>query len=308
LSSTPERDLSFRTASSREVEGDKSRPISVLRQWLGTNGEIPGASGRRRQTFFYAVITAAAIVGVVNAINVITILHAHPDAGPILPIVNEGSSWISLVLFIWIPWLAWRLAPYSARPRWKLLIHIPAAVAFAACHVAGFAILRRVAFGVMSGHYVSGSLLPDFFYELRKDSLGYMLFFFSFTLIDHLLRQQALIETPGQTLTFDIRDGAKLTRVKLDEILAVTSAGNYVEFALRDGRRLLMRSPLSVLENELSPRGFLRTHRSWLVNAKSVTALKPEGSGDYTIELGGIAAPLSRRFPEALAKLRNASV
>ena len=67
----------------------------------------------------------------------------------------------------------------------------------------------------------------------------------------------------------------------------------------------LHRSPLSALETELSPRGFLRTHRSWLVNAAQMTALKPEGSGDYTVELGPVAAPLSRRFPEALAKLRG---
>jgi DNA-binding LytR/AlgR family response regulator len=85
----------------------------------------------------------------------------------------------------------------------------------------------------------------------------------------------------------------------------VTSAGNYVEFVLADGRRLLMRSPLSALEEELQPRGFLRTHRSWIVNASRMTALKPEGSGDYTVELEGVHAPLSRRFPEALAKLRR---
>ena len=64
-------------------------------------------------------------------------------------------------------------------------------------------------------------------------------------------------------------------------------------------------SPLSTLEGELGPRGFLRTHRSWLVNARQMTALRPEGSGDYTVELGSLKAPLSRRFPDALAKLRG---
>ena len=85
----------------------------------------------------------------------------------------------------------------------------------------------------------------------------------------------------------------------------MTSAGNYVEFVLRDGRRLMMRSPLSGLESELAPRGFLRTHRSWLINAAKMTALKPEGSGDYTVELEGLNAPLSRRYPDALSKLRG---
>ena len=131
------------------------------------------------------------------------------------------------------------------------------------------------------------------------------MFIATFALVEHLLRQQSRIDAPGQTLTFDIRDGARLTRVRLDQILAVVSAGNYVEFILDDGRKLLMRSPLSALENELGPLGFVRTHRSWLVNPGRMTALKPEGSGDYSVELGSIIAPLSRRFPKTLAKLRN---
>ena len=93
--------------------------------------------------------------------------------------------------------------------------------------------------------------------------------------------------------------------MRLEDILAVTSAGNYVEFLLVDGRRLLMRASLQGMEAELAPRGFLRTHRSWLVNSRKVTALRPEGSGDYTVDLGAQAVPLSRRFPEALAKLRG---
>jgi DNA-binding LytR/AlgR family response regulator len=50
--------------------------------------------------------------------------------------------------------------------------------------------------------------------------------------------------------------------------------------------------------------GFVRVHRSWLVNAMQMTGLKPQGSGDYAVELGALTVPLSRRFPEALAKLR----
>ena len=92
---------------------------------------------------------------------------------------------------------------------------------------------------------------------------------------------------------------------RLSDILAITSAGNYVEFALADGRRLLMRSPLSALESDLSDRGFVRTHRSWLVNETAVTGLTPEGSGDYGVLLGSLTAPLSRRFPAALARLRG---
>ncbi len=105
---------------------------------------------------------------------------------------------------------------------------------------------------------------------------------------------------------FDIQDGARLLRVRLSEILAVRAAGNYVEFLLRDERRPLMRASLSEIETALGPSGFLRTHRSWIINPAQVRLLEPSGSGDYRLALeGGAEAPVSRRFPKALAKLKG---
>jgi len=274
-----------------------------IRQTLGTIGELLGISGSLQRTFAYSFAAIAILVGMVNILNVITFQHEGPTHDFAGPFVGEGSSWVTLLLFLWIPWLAWRLAPLKVHPRWKLLVHIPAAAAFVVAHVGGFDLLRMMVYGVAGKHYGSGPFLSQLLYEARKDLLGYALFIGLFSLIDYLLRQQ------GQALTgpatFDIRDGAKLTRVALDQILAVSSAGNYVEFFLADGRRLLMRAPLRNVEHELTPRGFVRTHRSWLVNGGKVTTLKPDGSGDYTVELGRQSVPLSRRFPAALAKLRE---
>jgi hypothetical protein len=294
-------ETSARPSQPREADRDGLRATGAVRQWLGMSGDESGT--RSRQTFLYSMGIAAATVGVVNAVNVITEQHeSHSLAGPL---VGEASSWLTFMLFLWIPWLAWRFAPPRIRPRWKLLVHIPAALAFSLAHVGGFVLIRKFIAWLAGTHYVFGPFGAQLLYESRKDVLGYALFVAGFTLIDHLLRQQILAVEPERAPTFDIRDGAKLTRVKFDEILAITSAGNYVEFVLRDGRRLLMRSPLSALETELATQGFLRTHRSWLVNAEQVTALKPEGSGDYAIELQSLTVPLSRRFPEALAKLRG---
>jgi hypothetical protein len=289
--------------------GDAPRPLGDVRQWLGqwlgTSGGALGASGTRAKTFFYGVFAAATLVAAVNALNVITMNYEQPQLGLAGPAIWEGTSWLSLMLFFWVPWIGYRLAPPNVRPRWKLLLHLPVGIVYALCHVSLFVGLRKLIYWGLGGTYVYGAFLPHFLYELRKDALGYALFIAGFALIEHLLRQQQRIETPGQSLTFDIRDGAKITRVSLSDILAVTSAGNYVEFVLSDGRRLMMRSPLSALERTLGGRGFLRTHRSWLVNATRMTALTPEGSGDYTVELETLRAPLSRRFPEALAKLKG---
>jgi LytTr DNA-binding domain len=279
--------------------------MGVVREWLGIGGDPLGMSGRQWRTFRYSIAIAAVLVGVVNTVNVITIWQESPAVGLAAPLIWESTSAVTFILFLWIPWLAWRAAPPQVRPRWKLLLHVPGVLAFAVAHVGLFVLLRELIYWMAGSRYHYGSFLPHFVYELRKDSLGYALFIGCFTLVDYFLRQQAIL-TPAHVPTLDIRDGAKLTRVRIEEILAVESAGNYVEFILRDGRRLLMRSPLSVLETELSPRGFLRTHRRWLVNAQHVTAVKPEGSGDHAVELGKLRVPLSRRFREALVKLRGA--
>jgi DNA-binding LytR/AlgR family response regulator len=285
-----------------KASGDGSRRIGDIWQWLGISGGPLGTSGTCRRTFWYGYAATAVFAGVVNLLNVLTGQHDRPSLGFLEPAIWEGSSWLSLLVFFWIAWVFWRLAPLRVRPRWRLLLHIPGAVIYSLTHVGGFIALRKFAYWALGSRYVFGE---NFFYELSKDALAYGLFVAGIALIEHLLRQQQLIQTPGQSLTFDIRDGAKLTRVRLSEILAITSAGNYVEFALQDGRRLLMRSPLSALESDLEGRGFVRTHRSWLVNCARVTALKPEGSGDYEISLGSLDVPLSRRFKPALAKLRE---
>ena len=272
----------------------------VIRQWLGTGGALSGTDGRTRLTLLYSFAAIAILVAAVNTINVISAEESGHSL--VEPVIWEGSSWLSLLAFLWIPWMAWRWAPPSVRPRWKLLLHVPAALAFSVAHVGGFDLLRILAYRMAEAHYAVGPFATRLQFEMRKDVLGYALFIGLFSLIDHLLRRTEA--APAEPSTFDIRDGARLTRVKMEEIVAVTSAGNYVEFILSDGRRLLMRAPLRSVERELAPRGFVRTHRSWLVNAGKVTTLKPEGSGDYTVELGKQSVPLSRRFPDALAKLR----
>ena len=285
-----------------KASGDHPRRIGDVWQGLGISGEVLGTNGSGWRNFLYAYAATAVFSGVVDLLNILTIRHDRPRLGLVEPAIWEASSWLSLLAFFWIAWACWRLAPLRGRPRWRWLLHIPGALAYSLAHVGGFIALRKLAYWALGSRYVFGE---DFFYELLKDILSYGLFVGGIALVGHLLRQQQLIRTPGQTLTFDIRDGAKLTRVRLSEILAIGSAGNYVEFMLQDGRRPLMRKALSAVESDLAGRGFVRTHRSWLVNENAVTGLEPEGSGDYGVRLGSLTVPLSRRFPDSLARLRG---
>jgi LytTr DNA-binding domain len=287
----------------RKAAGDGTRSASDARRGAGIGGEDSGTDGTLRRTFVYSYGFAAAVVGLICYLNVISFSRGGHDLMD--PVVGEATSWVSFTCFFWIIWLGWRWAPPSIRPHWMLGLHLPVALGFSLAHVGGFAVLRHFVFGVLGARHEFGNFTSEFLYEFSKDAVGYVFLIAAITAIDRLLRHSAPAEIPANAATFDIRDGASVARIRVDEILAVTSAGNYVEFVLRDGRRLLMRSPLSALERELAPRGFLRTHRSWLVNAGQVTALKPEGSGDYAVELQSLTVPLSRRFPESLAKLKH---
>jgi hypothetical protein len=291
-------------------KGGWARPrwIGDARRLLGITGDAAGTGGMARRTFIYGFATAAVFVATINIMNVISHSHGLPDSDLFGPVVWESSSWLAAMAFLWIIWIAYRLAPPLARSRWRLLLHIPGTLVFALAHVSAFIALRKLAYALAGSRYVFGSFWTNFAYELRKDMLGYALILMGFAFINHLLRQRPIAIAPNPSFTFDIRDGARLTRVQLNDVLAICSAGNYVEFLLRDGRRLMTRATLSALEQDLNPRGFVRTHRSWLVNAGRVTGLKRQGSGDYTVELDGVTVPLSRRFSQALAQLKSADL
>lgn len=263
-----------------------------------TNGDPSGMTGR---VFWRGYAAVMAYVAILNIVNVMTIRQDEPDLPWIFPVVTEASSGLAAAGVIWIAWLTFRLAPLDSRPVWRMLaIQAMGLTVFSAAHVFGFYLLRMATFGLLQIDY-DYDLIGRFPYELRKDAVGYLMGMTTFWLLVRLERAESRLS--GQA-TYDIRDGGRVIRVVLADILAVSSAGNYVEFALVDGRKPLMRSSLAAIEGELAAKGFVRTHRSWLVNVARVTELRPEKSGDYRVALGPIDAPLSRRFPEALARLR----
>ena len=268
---------------------------------------IFGTSGADRRALGYGWLVMAGIVWVICIINVVTVVHEAPRLNPLEPVVWEGSSALVTSLLIVIPWLLVRWGCRRTSPAW-LVAAVTLAIApfYSLVHVFGFLALRKAAYALAGAHYQYGPLAKAIPYEMSKDVLGYGAGLFLFWLVYRLLALATPAPAgPSSPATFDIRDGARVIRVAVADILAISSAGNYVEILLADGRKPLMRSPLSAVEADLTDNGFVRTHRSWLVNKARVTGLKPEGSGDYEVELGTITAPLSRRFPEALARLRD---
>jgi hypothetical protein len=277
----------------------------------GTSGAGSGTSGERaRQVFLMLWAAMAFFVIVNNTVHAITqgidFTRAHQRFHPAEPFIWEYTSAVFTIALI--PLVAWLLTVASPGPgRWLrfVAVHVPATGTYSLVHVLGFVGLRRLVYVAFGAHY-GGELRLG--YEYLKDAVTY---FFTLALF-WLGGQVAMLWARSDAVragrlgpVFDIRDGAKLIRAPVTDIVAVSSAGNYVEFHLADGRRPLMRTTLSAVEAQLRPHGFLRTHRSWVVNPLRVRAMTAEGSGDWLIELdGGAEAPLSRRFPQALNALR----
>lgn len=286
------------------------------------DGGTSGAKGVTSGVPLWAFGVSAVITCAFVTVDVFTRLHDTPalraPAARAELVAWEVTSGVMVILLL--PLVARAIA--LGRPDrigWgrAIAVHASGALLFFALHVGGFIVLRKLFYAMEGSRYVFGGP-AEWLYELRKDLLTYAL------LTSSLIGARAMgragvapaSSTPAPAAaavarpepTFDIRDGPRLVRTPVREMLAVVSAGNYVEVKLADGRSPLMRATLAAMEQALAPHGFLRTHRSWLVNPQRVRVIAPSGSGDHRLELdGGLEAPLSRRYAEALEALRRAT-
>lgn len=98
----------------------------------------------------------------------------------------------------------------------------------------------------------------------------------------------------------NVRSVGRIEQVRVDDILWVESAGNYVELHL-EGRTVLHRITLNRLEALLAPGDFLRVHRSAIVRRSQIARLETVGDGSYRLTLRcGAAVAVSERYLAAL--------
>lgn len=268
-----------------------------------TNGASGVTGGEARAAFWGAASVIAAVALAVASVNALTVNADRQDFATWEPWSWELTSIATALCLMWAPWLAVRrVAPGRASWPRLLLVHGAGAFVYSVLHVTGFVLLREAVYALQGLDYDFGPIAERFPYELRKDVLTYLGFASAFWIALRLREGGAPNPPP---LIFDIRDGPRIIRVGANDIVAVTAAGNYAEFILTDGRRPLMRATLARLEVELGSLGLIRSHRSWLVNPAHLTGLEPDGSGDWTVELGAVRAPVSRRYPQALERIRS---
>ena len=102
-----------------------------------------------------------------------------------------------------------------------------------------------------------------------------------------------------------VRDRGRLRMVRVDRILWVRAAGGLSELHLEEGVPIRVSPGLGRMEERLSPLGFVRIHRSTLVNLRVVGELRHKASGNYVVTLrNGCRLELSRnRRAEVLRRL-----
>jgi len=92
-----------------------------------------------------------------------------------------------------------------------------------------------------------------------------------------------------------VRSRHGLERIKVEDILHISGADDYVTLTLTTGRRLLHDEPISHLERHL-PSAFVRVHRSHIVRHDAVSRILDGPSGTRVVELrSGLRIPVSRR-------------
>lgn len=87
--------------------------------------------------------------------------------------------------------------------------------------------------------------------------------------------------------------GRRTKLLRREEVCYAEAAGDYVR--LHTAREaVLLRIPLSVLEERWEPAGFCRIHRSYLVALAAITELRTEGN-QLLCMIGEVELPVSRR-------------
>jgi len=97
---------------------------------------------------------------------------------------------------------------------------------------------------------------------------------------------QLHVATKGSASRIAIKAGKKILFIDSADIIAVEAEGNYVLLQHKSSGYLL-RESISTMAEKLSLFGFVRIHRSSLVNAALVEEIQPLPTGEYVLRVKG---------------------
>lgn len=192
--------------------------------------------------------------------------------------------------------------------------HALGSLLFASGHYALMVVLRIATFHVNGMEYLwRHDHRANLLFEYQKDLKIYLGMVAVIALYRQLRRRRAVRMAAPATggehaVRMLVQTGSGETLVNVADVDYLQAARNYVSVHA-DGREYLLRDTISNLELRLAAGGFLRTHRSFLVNVARIAEIRPAETGAWEIRLhGGARLPLSRGYRDAVrAALRRAA-
>ncbi len=131
----------------------------------------------------------------------------------------------------------------------------------------------------------------------------------------HRLRQVAAdlqVATSSSMVTamdrLPIKSNGRIISIRVADIDWVEADRDYVSVHV-GGNTWLMRETIAAVELRLALSGFVRIHRSTLVNAERVKELRPQDKGEYTVVLNdGTKLKLTRYYRASVERLVGANI
>lgn len=134
-------------------------------------------------------------------------------------------------------------------------------------------------------------------FQMRDWLWDVLLLMFNY-LAGRLMRPRPEIapEAPEQVPAIAVKSTTGVEFIPVKQIQGATAQGNYIAL-LMDGREVLHRATMASLSEKLSDAGFVRVHRSHLINPNLVTGAKARGDRIREVQLNnGSRIPVSDRY------------
>lgn len=106
-----------------------------------------------------------------------------------------------------------------------------------------------------------------------------------------------------------IKVNGRIIVIRLADIDWIEADRDYVSVHVGGGKTWLMRETIAAVELRLALSGFVRIHRSAIVNTERVKELRPRDKGEYIVVLNdGTELKLSRNYRAAVERLVGANL
>lgn len=98
---------------------------------------------------------------------------------------------------------------------------------------------------------------------------------------------------------FTVRSNRQTSRIYFNELLYIESLADYIQIHLENGRSVNSKEKISHMEERL-PEGFLRIHRSFIVNRSKISSFSRE-----QVMVGETEIPVSRSYRQEVVAVLN---